>query len=91
MEFRAAFRYIVVEKLFVQSTKSNCQIDFDKILLDLSCMTTHNDPHEPVVTPSQQQDDLHEKVGNVWLPGLPEQNVVAYYRVLAGQEFFTEL
>ena len=39
MQFRSAFRHIVVEKLFIQSNNSNCAVDFDSILLDLSCLT----------------------------------------------------
>ena len=33
---KEAFKYVVADKLFVQSGKSNCKIDDDKILLDIS-------------------------------------------------------
>ena len=35
-QFKDAFKYVVGDKLFVQSYKSNCKIDHDKILLDIS-------------------------------------------------------
>ena len=35
-QFKEAFKYVVADKLFVQSGKSNCKIDNDKILLDIS-------------------------------------------------------
>ncbi len=34
-QFRAAFRQIVIQQLFQQSERSNCKIDFDKVLLDV--------------------------------------------------------
>ena len=36
VQFKDAFKYIVADKLFVQSGKSNCKVDNDKILLDIS-------------------------------------------------------
>ena len=36
VQFKDAFQYIVADKLFVQSGKSNCKVDNDKILLDIS-------------------------------------------------------
>lgn len=38
-EFRGAFRQVIVEKLFVHSSSANCEIDADKILLDISNVT----------------------------------------------------
>ena len=35
-QFKEAFKYVVADKLFVQSGKSNCKIDNDKMLLDIS-------------------------------------------------------
>ena len=35
-QFKEAFKYVVADKLFIQSGKSNCKIDNDKILLDIS-------------------------------------------------------
>ena len=34
--FKEAFKYVVADKLFVQSGKSNCKIDNNKLLLDIS-------------------------------------------------------
>ena len=39
-QFRSSFRHIVVEKLFIQSVNSNCKVDFDHILLDMSSLCT---------------------------------------------------
>ena len=36
VQFKDAFKYMVADKLFVQSGKSNCKVDNDKILLDIS-------------------------------------------------------
>ena len=35
-QFKSSFKYVVADKLFVQSDASNCQVDNDKILLDVS-------------------------------------------------------
>ena len=35
-EFKDAFKYVVADKLFVQSNYSNCKVDGDKILLDIA-------------------------------------------------------
>ena len=35
-QFKDAFKYVVGDKLFVQSYKSSCKIDHDKILLDIT-------------------------------------------------------
>ena len=35
-QLKEASNYVVADKLFVQSGKSNCKIDNDKILLDIS-------------------------------------------------------
>ena len=59
VQFRTAFQYVVVEKLFLQSENSNCKIDFDNILLDLSCITkgptTSDDGEHEVRTSSRLQ------------------------------------
>ena len=34
--FKSSFKYVVANKLFVQSDASNCKVDNDKILLDVS-------------------------------------------------------
>ena len=35
-QFKSSFKYVVADKLFVQSDASNCKVDNDKILLDVS-------------------------------------------------------
>ena len=35
-QFRDAFKYVVTDKLFLQSKGSNCKVDSDKILLDVT-------------------------------------------------------
>ena len=37
-QFRSTFRHVVVEKVFIQSVNSNCKVDFDQILLDISAL-----------------------------------------------------
>ena len=38
-QFKSSFKYVVADKLFVQSDASNCKVDNDKILLDVSNIT----------------------------------------------------
>ena len=35
-QFKAAFKYLVADKLFVQSDTSNCKVDNDTILLNIN-------------------------------------------------------
>ena len=35
VQFKDAFKYVVADKLFIQSGKSNCKVHNDKILLDI--------------------------------------------------------
>ena len=42
VQFKDAFKYIIADKLFVQSGKSNCKVDNDKILLDISSVAMAN-------------------------------------------------
>ena len=38
-QFKSSFKYVVADKLFVQIDASNCKVDKDKILLDVSNIT----------------------------------------------------
>ena len=38
-QLKCSFKYVVADKLFVQSDASNCKVDHDKILLDVSNIT----------------------------------------------------
>ena len=38
-QFQSAFKYVVANKLFIQSNSSNCQVDNDRLLLDISQVT----------------------------------------------------
>ena len=38
-QFQSAFKYVVANKLFIQSNSSNCQVDNDRMLLDISQVT----------------------------------------------------
>ena len=48
-QFRGAFRSIIVQQLLVPSSSSNCQVDLDKVLLDISSLSKRTDEriHEP--------------------------------------------
>ena len=58
-QFRGAFRQIVVEQLLIPSENSNCKFDIDKVLLDISSISTmpaapsipENDVQSASVTP----------------------------------------
>ena len=41
-QFKAAFKYLVADKLFVQSDASNCTVDNDTILLNISNVAMAN-------------------------------------------------
>ena len=38
-QFRAEFRQLIIDKLFIVSKSANCEMDTDKILLDISNTT----------------------------------------------------
>ena len=54
-QFKEAFKYVVADKLFVQSSYSNCKVDRDNILLDISTVAMAK------YTKDQEPDDI-EKV-----------------------------
>ena len=62
-QFRAAFRHVVIDMLFVHSKSSNCQEDFDKVLLNISNLTVLK---------------KEKKIQPTSTISLPEQNVLAY-------------
>ena len=41
-QFRAAFRQIIVERLLTPSSSSNCNADVDKVLLDITSISSQN-------------------------------------------------
>ena len=72
------FKYVVADKLFVQSSYSNCKVDGDKILLDISAVAMAR--YEKLELPTQvaQLPDL-DIVMIIKPPlSLPTQNVLAY-------------
>ena len=76
-QFRAAFRHVIVDKLFVHSTTANCQFDTDKMLLDISNVTIKQKKGKelnkhPVQVPVQAS------LVAMPAPSLPKRNVVAY-------------
>ena len=73
-----AFKYVVADKLFVHSSYSNCKVDGDKILLDISAVAIAR--YEKLEPPTQvaQLPDL-DIVMVIKPPlSLPTQNVLAY-------------
>ena len=65
-QFKGAFRHIVVEKLFIQSLSSNCKVDFDKILLDISVMSPKSKKSHPKqATSSSVPDYRTEEISEI--------------------------
>lgn len=78
-QFRADFRQVVVNKLFVQSSFTNCEVDCDKILLDISSLVIHKKKEK--VAQNVQKMPHHEiQVLRMTNPTLclPEKNVATY-------------
>ena len=77
VQFKDAFKYIVADKLFVQTGKSNCKVDNDKILLDISSVAMAKYV-KPVATNVEKL--LTTDVALVIIPPLsiPTKNVAAY-------------
>jgi len=61
MQFRSSFRYIAVDKLFVDNSGRNCESDLDHVLLDISSLSNllKSRPHDDVHCVSSSQVD-HE-------------------------------
>ena len=76
-QFRASFRHVVVDKLFVHSPCANCTFDPDKILLDLSSFSFHQKKTTDVSTPQNVESTQLLKV-TIPAPSLEKKNVVAY-------------
>ena len=74
-QFRAAFRHVIVDKLFVNSTSANCQLDADKILLDISNVTIKQKISMIADNSTYAVDPLTVAMP---APSFPKRNVVAY-------------
>ena len=76
-QFQSAFKYVVANKLFMQSTSSNCQVDSDKLLLDIShvAMGKYLKPNVPIV-----QRPCGTDIASVMKPALSieTRNIVTY-------------
>ena len=76
-QFQSAFKYVVANKLFIQSTSSNCQVDSDKLLLDIShvAMGKYLKPNVPIV-----QRPCGTDIASVMKPALSieTRNIVTY-------------
>ena len=74
-QFRAAFRHVIVDKLFVHGTSANYTLDADKILPDISNVAI-----------MQKRPKKHHKstpaIGSITAampaPSVLKQNIVAY-------------
>ena len=76
-QFQSAFKYVVANKLFIQSTSSNCQVDSDKLLLDIShvAMEKYLKPNVSIV-----QRPCGTDIASVMKPALSIEmrNIVTY-------------
>lgn len=78
-QFRADFRHIVVDKLFVKSNTSNCELDSDRVLLDISSMTIYQKKEKCIQSPEEIPRGAVEMLKVAAPPlSLPEKNVAAY-------------
>ena len=77
-QFKETFKYVVADKLFVQSSSSNCKVNGDKILLDISAVAMVR--YEKLEPPTQvaQLPDLDILMVIKPPLSLPTQNVLAY-------------
>ena len=83
-QFRAAFRQVLIDKLLVQSSFSNCKEDFDKIIVDFTTLSnTIQKQNKIKKEPSERFEDkdipglkLAEMIALP--PSLPEKNTLAY-------------
>ena len=76
-QFKAAFKYLVADKLFVQSDTSNCKVDIGTILLNISNVAMAK------YIKTQQTDVEKPQITNVAMvtavpSSLPTKNVAAY-------------
>ena len=76
-QFKAVFKYLVADKLFVQSDASNCKVDNDTILLNISNVavakyikTGQTDVEKPQITDVAMVTAVPSS--------LPTKNVAAY-------------
>ena len=76
-QFRAAFRHVVVDKLFVHSSSANCAFDADKILLDISNVTILQKTNKPISTP-QNIPNTDIIALTIPAPSIPKNNIMAY-------------
>ena len=76
-QFKDAFKYVVADKLFVQSSRSNCKVDNDQILLDITnvAMAKYIKP-----LPSDIEKPAGTDISMVIHPSLslPTKNVATY-------------
>ena len=74
-QFRAAFRHVIVDKLFVHGTSANCELDADKILLDISNVTIQQ---KRQIETQENTIVIDPLIAAMPPPSLPKKNVVAY-------------
>ena len=74
-QFWAAFRHVIVDKLFVHSASANCALDADKILLDIANVTISQKRQKRTRQLSMVIEPL---VATMPAPSVPKKNVVAY-------------
>ncbi len=77
--FKASFKFVVADKLFVHSSGANCKADNDQILLDLATLAMSKDGTQN--PKAREEKDVHAgaDIADISVPlSLPTQNVAAY-------------
>ena len=74
-QFRAAFRHVIDDKIFVHSISANCTLDIDKTLLDISNVIIMQ---EKTKETSQSTPAIGPITAAVPVQSVPKQNIVAY-------------
>ena len=73
MEFRAAFRQIIAQELFeTKSSNTNCEVDFDSILLQVQKMSEHSELQ------NESASNIHVQEESVGNPSVTDLNISAY-------------
>ena len=78
-QFKDAFKYLVADKLFVQYSYSNCKVDGDQILLDVSTVAMAGKYKKQKETTNVKKYPVTDIAMAIRAPmSLPTQNVIAY-------------
>lgn len=76
VQFRAAYRAIAVDSIFVLSSSSNCEEDIDTFILKLRGLQQFSDPSSATAIPAHIAEIF--SIANNTSVSLPEENVAVY-------------